>query len=173
MSTVNRVFFSVKVKFASSFYLSSMQSKATTPDEYISQLPAGHKEAIAAIRKVILKNLPAGYQEVMAYGMLGYAVPHSIYPPGYHANPKLPLVLINVGSKKNYISLHHLGLYSGELVTWLKKRWVELSDKKLDIGKCCIRFKKPEDVPLQLIGELCTKLTPQQWIAFYEKAVKR
>ena len=105
----------------------------------------------------------------MAYGMLGYVVPHSIYPKGYHVNPKLPLGFINLGSQKNNVTLHHLGLYQVELLPWLQENWALHSKKKLDMGKGCVHFKKLEDVPLELIGELAAKLTPQKWVELYEK----
>ena len=123
------------------------------------------------IRKVILKNLPDGFKEVMSYGMIGYVVPHKLYPAGYHCNTDLPLPFINLASQKNYISLYHLALYKGELLDWFTSKWDEISDKKLDMGKCCVRFKKPEDVPLKLIGELTARITPSQWIEQYEKTI--
>ena len=108
----------------------------------------------------------------MTYGMLGYVVPHSLYPPGYHCDPKLPLGFISLASQKNYISLYHMALYEGELLDWFKEKWNEVSNKKLDIGKCCIRFKNPEDIPIKLIGELASKITPVKWVEIYEKALK-
>jgi hypothetical protein len=150
-----------------------MQSKAKTPEEYINQLPEDRKAVIRKIRTTILKNLPKGFSEVMSYGMLGYVVPHSLYPHGYHVNPKLPLGFINVASQKNYISIYHMGLYNGPLLEWFKGKWKSATSKKLDMGKCCIRFKKPEDVPMDLIGELASRITPQQWIEIYEKQINR
>ena len=145
-----------------------MQSKAATPEEYIDSLPDDRKRAIAGIRKVILQNLPKGFQEVMCYGMLGYVVPHSLYPAGYHCNPKQPLPFINLASQKNYISLYHMALY-GPLLEWFKKEWKTVSGKKLDMGKCCIRFKSLEEVPLDLIARLAGRINPQQWIKLYEE----
>ncbi len=150
-----------------------MTSTANSPDAYVESLPDERRPIITAMREVIKKNLPEGFEERMSYGMLGYVVPHSIYPAGYHCDPKLPLPLINLASQKNYISLYHMGLYDGLLLEWFQEQWPLHSKKKLDMGKCCIRFKKPEDVPLELVGELATKLTPQQWVAFYEQAFKR
>jgi len=149
-----------------------MQSKATTPEEYIEALPEDRKKIISQIRKTILKNLPKGFKEEMSYGMLGYVVPHSLYPDGYHCDPKLPLPFISLASQKNFISFYHMGLYGGEYLEWFQKKWKNHSDKKLDMGKSCIRFKKQEDIPLQLLGELCTKIAPQEWIALYERNVK-
>lgn len=151
-----------------------MQSKATTPEAYIAELPDDRQKAISELRNVILKNLPKGFSEGMGYGMLGYFVPHSLYPAGYHCDPKLPLPFLSLASQKNYISLYHMGLYDeGDLLDWFKTQWQTVSKKKLDMGKCCIRFKKPEDIPMELIGELCTKITPQDWIGIYEKNYKK
>lgn len=150
-----------------------MQSKAATILEYLDSLPDDRKKVIIAMRKQILKNLPKGFKEVMSYGMIGYVVPHALYPAGYHCNPELPLPFINIASQKNFISLYHMGLYEGELLQWFREEWKSVSSKKLDMGKCCVRFKKPEDVPLELIGELVSKVTPKQWIEYYESTVKR
>lgn len=149
-----------------------MQSKAATPEEYIDSLPEDRKKIISDIRKVILKNLPKGFKEGIGYGMLCYSVPHSLYPPGYHVDPKMPLGLISIASQKNHISLYHMCLYAGPLLKWFQDEWKKVSSKKLDIGKSCVRFKKPEDVPLELIGRLAARLTPQQWIEIYENALK-
>jgi hypothetical protein len=149
-----------------------MHSNAATPEEYIASLPEDRKTAIAEIRKVILKNLPKGFEEVMS-GMLGYVVPHSLYPGGYHCDPKQPLPFMGLASQKNYITFYHMGLYAGVQLDWFQERWKIASPKKLDMGKCCVRFKKFEDVPLDLIGELCSKITPQQWIDIYESHIKR
>ncbi|MBO9539238.1 DUF1801 domain-containing protein [bacterium] len=151
-----------------------MQSKALTPEAYIESLPEDRRAALEQLRTVLKENLPAGFEEVMGYGMLGYVVPHSLYPAGYHCDPKQPLPFINVASQKNHIAIYHMGLYmTGELLDWFVAQWETVSRKKLDMGKSCIRFKKPEDIPYGLIGELATKLTPEQWIASYEKVLNR
>lgn len=151
-----------------------MQSKAATVEEYITELPADRQKAISELRKVIKKNLPKGFQECISYGMIGYVVPHSKYPAGYHCNPKLPLPFINVASQKNFIAVYHMGMYGKpELLKWFNTSYTKLSGKKLDMGKSCMRYKKPEDIPYELIGELCTKMTPDDWIAYYEKAIKQ
>jgi uncharacterized protein YdhG (YjbR/CyaY superfamily) len=150
-----------------------MQSKSKTVPEYIDSLLPERKQIINSIRKVIRKNLPKGFQEEMNYGMIGYVVPHKIYPEGYHCDPKLPLPFLGLASQKNFIAIYHMGIYAQlKLLEWFQDEWRVHSTKKLDMGKSCIRFKKPEDVPLDLIGELVTKLTPQQWIGIYEKAFK-
>ncbi len=150
-----------------------MQSKATTLEQYIDELPEDRKEIISLIRKAINDNLPKGFEEVMSYGMLGYVVPHSIYPGGYHCTPKLPLPFINVASQKNHISIHHLGLYaSTPMIEWFTAEWGKHTTKKMDMGKGCLRFKKAEDVPLKLIAALTAKMSVEQWIECYESNIK-
>ena len=151
-----------------------MQSKAATPDEYIESLPEERKEALAKLRKIIKKNLPKGFSEEMNYGMLGYVVPHKLYPKGYHCDPKLPLPFLAVASQKNFVALYHMGIYAKkDLLDWFTKEFPKHSKKKLDMGKSCIRFKKPEDIPYELIGELVSKMTPADWIECYESAFKK
>lgn len=147
-----------------------MISSAPTPEMYLESLAPDRKEIISVMRDVIKKSLPPGFEECISYGMLGYVVPLSTYPAGYHCDPKLPLPFINLGSQKNHISLYHMGLYANPtLLNWFTTEWPKHSQKKLDMGKACIRFKKPEDVPIQLIGELCSKITVQKWIEWCEK----
>ena len=146
-----------------------MQSKAKTVDEYIQSLPDDRKQIISDMRKVILKNLPKGFEETMQYGMISYVVPHKIYPSGYHCNPKDALPFIGLASQKNHIALYHMAVYQGALHDWFLGAWKKATDKKIDMGKSCIRFKKAGDVPLKLIGELSAKVTPEQWIDIYEK----
>ncbi|MBX7041326.1 MAG: DUF1801 domain-containing protein [Ignavibacteria bacterium] len=151
-----------------------MQSKAATPDDYIESLPDDRKEALIKLRKIIKKNLPKGFSEEMNYGMLGYVVPHKLYPKGYHCDPKLPLPFLAVASQKNFIALYHMGIYSKkDLLDWFTMEFPKHSKKKLDMGKSCIRFKKPEDIPYELIGELVSKMTPADWITCYESAFRK
>jgi len=151
-----------------------MTSAAATVEEYVAQLPDDRKAIIEKLRKVIKKNLPKGFKEEMGYGMMGYVVPHTLYPSGYHCNPKLPLPFMGMASQKNNISVYHMGLYAdAALMQWFTAAHAKASAKKLDMGKSCIRYKKAEDIPFELIGELCTKLTPQQWIDMYEKAFRK
>lgn len=150
-----------------------MQSKASTPEEYLDNLPEERKPIVTAIRNTIVQNIPNGFVEIMNYGMLGYVVPHAIYPSGYHCDPKLPLPFLGLASQKGHISFYHMGLYAdSELTTWFQEEWSKVSKKKLDMGKSCVRFKKAEDVPLELIAALVQKLTPQDWIAMYETNFK-
>lgn len=151
-----------------------MQSKATTVDEYISELPKDRQEAISKLRKEIKKNLPKGFKEGMGYGMMGYSVPHSIYPPGYHCDPKLPLPFMGLASQKNFIAVYHMGIYADpKLMKWFTDAYAKEVPGKLDMGKSCIRFKKPENIPVRLIGELASKMTAEEWINLYEKNYKR
>jgi hypothetical protein len=151
-----------------------MQSSATSPQEYIDKLPEDRKQAMIELRKVILKNLPKGFVEQMSYGMLGYVVPHSLYPAGYHCDPKLPLPFLGIASQKNFIAVYHMGIYADKnLLDWFTDEFSKQSKTKLDMGKSCIRFKKPEQIPFKLIGDLATKMTPQQWIELYERLLKR
>lgn len=151
-----------------------MQSPAKTPQEYVDALPPDRRETINKIREVILKNLPEGFEEVIGYGMLGYVVPHSIYPKGYHCDPKVPLPYINLASQKNFVALYAMCIYSDNGVKdWFVAEYPKHCKAKLDMGKACIRFKKMDDIPYQLIGELVAKVTPQQWIEICEKVIKR
>lgn len=151
-----------------------MQSKAATVDAYIEELPEERKEVIKEIRKVILKNLPKGFKETMGYGMMSYVVPHTIYPAGYHCDPKVPLPFLAVASQKNFIALYHMGIYANRaLLDWFTTAYPEHSKTKLDMGKGCVRFKKMNDIPYDLIAELVSKMNVQEWIDIYEKNLKR
>ncbi|MFD0964087.1 DUF1801 domain-containing protein [Pseudofulvibacter geojedonensis] len=152
-----------------------MQSKATTPEQYIAELPDDRKEVIKKLRNTILDNLPDGFEEVMSYGMLGYVVPHSLYPNGYHCDPKLPLPFISLASQKAHIGFYHMGIYANkELMDWLTKEYTKTDIKvKLNMGKSCIRFKKEAHIPYKLLGDLVSKVTPKEWIATYEAAFKK
>ena len=147
-----------------------MNYKADSPEAYIAQLPAERQEVISKLRKTILDHLPTGFEEQMSYGMLGYVVPHSLYPDGYHCNPKLPLPFINLASQKNFVALYHSGIYANpELYDWFVTEYPKHCKRKLDMGKSCIRFKSMTDIPYELIAELSTKMSVDDWIALYEK----
>lgn len=151
-----------------------MTSKANTPEEYLNDVPDDRKSGIIQLRKTILDNLPVGFEEGMSYGMIGYYVPHSKYPNGYHCDPKLPLPFLTFASQKNSINLYHMGIYANkELYDWFVSEYSNYSKKKLDIGKSCMRFKKIEDIPFQLIGELVQKISVQDWIETYETVFKK
>lgn len=151
-----------------------MKAEAQSPEEYIEQLSPERRPVFRQIRRLILENLPDGFEEVMSYGMIGYVVPHSVYPAGYHVNPKLPLPFLSIASQKNFIALYHMGIYSDpELLDWFTKEYSRYSDTKLDMGKSCIRFKRMNQIPFVLLGELVKKMTCQQWISLYEKSIKK
>ncbi len=149
-----------------------MISKAETVKDYLSELPDDRRTAIAAVRKVIRKNLDKGYKEGMQYGMIGYFVPHRVYPPGYHCDPKQPLPFASLASQKNHMAIYLMCIYgSSEQETWFRKEWAK-TGKKLDMGKSCVRFKKLEDLPLELIGEAIARVPAKDFIAYYEANVK-
>lgn len=150
-----------------------MKIEANNPIDYISNLPEERQEAMSRLRQTILDNLPKGFEETMSYGMIGYVVPHSIYPEGYHCTPELPLPFMSIASQKNFVALYHMGIYADkELYDWFVTEYPKHVKTKLDMGKSCIRFKKIETIPYDLIAELCTRMTVKQWIELYEKNVK-
>lgn len=149
-----------------------MQSKAETVRQYLAELPEERRAAISAVRDVIRKNLPKGIEEGMAYGMIGYHVPHSVYPPGYHCNPKQPLPFAALASQKSHMSLYLMCFYSDPAhEAWFREAWTK-TGKTLDMGKSCVRFKRIEDVPLQVLGQAVRKTTVARLIEHYEAAVK-
>lgn len=146
-----------------------MQIKAATVEEYISKIPEDRREAITKLRKEVLKNLPKGFRETINYGMLGYVVPHSVFPEGYHCTPELPLPFAGIASQKHFIAFYHMGIYSNpKLLGWFLEEYPKHTDAKLDMGKSCIRFKKPEKIPFKLFGELMSKVSVQDWINMYQ-----
>jgi hypothetical protein len=151
-----------------------MKIEAKTPEEYLGRVPEDRKDAIIKLRKEVLKNLPKGFRECINYGMLGYVVPHSIFPKGYHCDPKLPLPFANIANQKNFIAFYHMGIYSNpKLLDWFVKEYPKHTDARLDMGKACIRFKKPEKIPFKLIGELMTKITVQEYIDCVEAVLEK
>lgn len=151
-----------------------MRIEAKTPEEYIGQVPEERKAVMQQLREVILENLPEGFEEQMSYGMIGYVVPHSVYPPGYHCDTSQPLPFLSIASQKNFIGLYHMGIYANPpLMQWFVDEYPKYVKTKLDMGKACIRFKKPESIPVKLIGELVSKMSAEEWIAIYEQNIKR
>ena len=148
-----------------------MKSSATTVEEYLQGLPADRRAAINAVRQAILASLPEGYVECMSYGMIGYVVPHNIYPAGYHCDPKLPLPYACLGSQKNHMALHLMTVYGDPAMEkWFRNVWAA-TGKKLDMGKACVRFKKLEDVPLDVIGQVIARVPVKDYIARVEKLI--
>ncbi|MBT8210239.1 MAG: DUF1801 domain-containing protein [Eudoraea sp.] len=151
-----------------------MISKAKTPEAYLAELPPERKEVVAKLRQVILDNLPEGFEETMNYGMIGYVVPHSIYPGGYHCTPEMPLPFMSLASQKNHIGFYHMGIYAEpKLMEWFTSEYPKHSSRKLDMGKSCIRFKNMKDIPYALLGKLVGKMSVDEWITRYEKNIKR
>lgn len=151
-----------------------MTSKASSPEQYLKEISSEQVPAVLRLRDVILKNIPKGFQETMQYGMLSYVVPHSIYPAGYHCKPTEPLPFISLAAQKNSINLYHMGIYAQpDLEKWFKESYAKQSKVKLDMGKSCIRFKKMEHIPFELIAELVQKMSVQEWISLYEKNLKK
>ena len=150
-----------------------MQSSATTVNDYLNELPEERKTAFLKLRECILNTIPKGFEEQMSYGTLGYVVPHTIYPNGYHCNPKIPLPFINIASQKNFIALYHMGINANpKLLEWFTSEYPKHCNQKLDMGKSCIRFKKFDQIPFDLIGELVRKLSVKDWIECYETQIK-
>lgn len=151
-----------------------MPSKATSVEQYLDGLPADRKAAVATLRETIVKNLPKGFREGMAYGMPAYGVPHEIYPAGYHCDPKQPLPFMSIASQKNFIALYHMGLYAmPDLLEWFTAEYPKHTAARPDMGKVCVRFKKPEQIPYKLIAALVKKVSVKDWVEVYEKNVKR
>ncbi len=151
-----------------------MQYKATSAEDYINQVPEERKATLNRLRQVINDNLPEGFEEGIQYGMIGYYVPHSVYPDGYHCDPKTPLPFMSFASQKNSVNLYHSGIYAKkELHDWWVNEYPKHSSRKLDMGKSCVRFKKLDDIPYDLIAELTQKMSCQEWIDIYEANIKK
>ena len=157
-----------------------MQSNAPSVQAYLSSLPEDRRAAISAVRKVILDNLDGSYEEGIQYGMIGYYVPHRLYPKGYHCDPKQPLPFAALASQKNYMSLYLMSVYGGSTEDspanrqgqWFREAWAK-SGKKLDMGKSCIRFKKVEDLALEVIGETIKRMPASKFIEYCEASLQR
>lgn len=151
-----------------------MKTHIDSVAQYIEHLPDDRKEAIEKLRECFRTHLPKGFNEVISYGMIGYVVPHSTYPKGYHCDPKLPLPFINIASQKNFIAIYHMGIYSDkDLLEWFTSEYPKHAKSKLDMGKSCIRFKKMNDIPYKLLEELAEKIDVNSWIATYESVLNR
>lgn len=151
-----------------------MTYHVSTPAEYLEVIPEERRPAVEKLRETIVENLPEGFQETVGYGMIGYCVPHRLYPAGYHCDPKQPLPFAGIASQKHFIALYHMGLYANEeLLEWFVSEFPKYSKRKLDMGKSCIRFKKPDDIPFELIGQLMQKMSVEDWVTLYEAVLKR
>jgi len=151
-----------------------MQYEAKTVDQYIDLIPEERKGPVEKLRKTLKENLPKGFEEGINYKMIGFYVPHSIYPDGYHCDTKLPLPFANIASQKNFVALYHMGLYADKtLMEWFVSEYPKHCKYKLDMGKSCVRFKKIDDIPYELIAELCKKISVDDWISTYEANIKK
>ncbi len=145
-----------------------MRSQATGVEEYLAELTAERRETLQAVREVVLKNLPRGYEEGMQYGMIGYFVPHRLYPAGYHCDPRQPLPFASLASQKHHLSIYLTCIYSDpEHLAWFREAWAK-TGKKLDMGKGCVRFKTIDDVPLKVVGQAIKRVPVKKFIAQYE-----
>ncbi len=155
-------------------YLPLMTYDADTVSDYVSQLPDDRRGAFERLLEVVRENIPEGFDECMSYGFPSFAVPHSIYPAGYHCKPEEPVPFLSLGNQKNFIGFYHMGIYTRpDLLEWFEREWARRDVGKLDMGKSCIRLKKPDRIPYDLLGELCTKITVDEWIETYEREIKR
>lgn len=151
-----------------------MKAAGQTVDEILTNLPPDRVEPFNKLHEVIMTNLPAGFEAAISYGGLGYVVPHTLYPAGYHCKPSEPLPFAGIASQKNSINFYHMGVYADpELLEWFVNEYPRYSKRKLDMGKSCVRFKKFDDIPYALIGELMTKITVQEWVDIYETSIKK
>lgn len=150
-----------------------MKSDAKTANEYLAGLPPERKSTLAAVREVILANLPKGYEECMQYGMISYVVPHSLYPAGYHCDPKQALMMASLGSQKNHMTLYLMSAYGHrETLEWFQKAY-RASGKKLDMGKACVRFRHLEDLPLDVIGQMIARVPVEKYIQRVEAVLQQ
>jgi len=151
-----------------------MKNEGNTPAEIVANCVEDRKDVMGKMRQTILESLPKGFEEGVGYGMILYFVPHTIYPAGYHCDPKQPLPFVSLASQKNFIALYHMGLYADPaLLSWFTEKYKATVSRKLDMGISCIMFKKMTDIPFELIGELMTKISVESWIETYEKLYKK
>lgn len=151
-----------------------MKPTGVTVDAILENIPEERKQAFQRLHQIIVDHLPAGLEPGLSYGYLGYVVPHSLYPAGYHCKPSEPLPLAWIASQKNSINFYHMGIYADpKLMDWFVAEYPKHSNQKLDMGKSCMRFKKPEHIPFELLGQLMGKMTAQQWIDMYESLYKK
>jgi len=166
--------FSTNIIFFEGNKKNRMKVEGSTPNEYVSNIPEERQAVFSKLRQTVLDNMPTGFEERMSYGMIGYIVPKTIYPAGYHCNTELPLPFANLASQKNFIAFYHMGVYAKpELYKWFTEEYAKRCKYKLDMGKSCVRFKKMDDIPFDLIGELMQKMTVADWVATYEENYKK
>lgn len=146
-----------------------MKANGNTVEKILNNVPEDRAEAFNKLHNIIVKNLPKGFESAISYGGLGYVIPHSLYPAGYHCKPSEPLPFAGIASQKDSINFYHMGIYSDPiLLEWFVTEYPKHSNQKLDMGKSCIRFKKVDEIPYELIGKLMTKMSAEEWIEKYE-----
>ena len=151
-----------------------MTYDAESVADYVSQIPDGRREAFERLLEAVRTSIPHGFEECMSYGYPSFAVPHSIYPPGYHCKPEEPVPFLSLGNQKGFIGFYHMAIYTRpDLLAWFQGEWAKREIGKLDMGKSCIRLKKLDAIPYDLLGELCTKISVHEWIETYEREIKR
>lgn len=151
-----------------------MTYNVSSPAAYIAAISEDRRAAFEKLRETIVENIPDGFREGISYGMIGYIVPHELYPPGYHCDPKLPLPFVSIAAQKNFIALYHMGLYAmPDLLDWFVSEYPKHTKSKLDMGKSCIRFKKTADIPFELIARLMQRVGVEEWVDVYESAFRR
>ena len=151
-----------------------MKTTGATVEEILENIPEDRKEAFHKLHQTILDHLPTGFELGISYGALGYVIPHTLYPAGYHCKPSEPLPFASLASQKNSINFYHMGIYADPaLLDWFVTQYPNHSSQKLDMGKSCIRFKKLDQIPYDLIGALMQKMTAQQWIDLYERMLNK
>lgn len=151
-----------------------MKANGISVDEILDKMPEDRAEVFKKLHRVIVKNLPKNFEAGISYGGLGYVVPHSVYPAGYHCKPSEPLPFAGIASQKNSINFYHMGMYSSpKLLEWFVSEYPKHSKRKLDMGKSCVRFKKMDEIPFELIGELMTKMSAKEWIEIYERNLRK
>jgi len=151
-----------------------MKADGKTVHDILVNVPKDRVEAFNKLHDVIVKNMPKGFEAAISYGGLGYVVPHTIYPEGYHCKPSEPLPFAGLASQKNSINFYHMGIYSDpKLLEWFVSEYPKHSNQKLDMGKSCVRFKKLDEIPFKLIGELMKKMSVKDWIKTYEIKLKK
>jgi uncharacterized protein YdhG (YjbR/CyaY superfamily) len=151
--------------------MTNMQSKAKNASDYLKEVPEDRAPYFKKLRDTVVKNIPKGFEECIQYGMISYVVPHSIFPDGYHCDPKTPLPFISIASQKNFIALHHMGIYANpKLLDWFVTEYPKYCKTELDMGKGCIRFKKADQIPFDLVAELVQKIAVKDWIKMYQDA---
>lgn len=151
-----------------------MKATGNTVNEILTNLTSDRIEPFNQLHRVIMENLPKGFEAAISYGGLGYIVPHTLYPAGYHCKPSEPLPFAALASQKNSINFYHMGIYADpKLMEWFVTEYPKHSKQKLDMGKSCIRFKKLDEIPYKLIGDLMQKISVEKWINIYETKLKK